>query len=173
MRVGRRIVLAAAVLPLGGYSFWAHAAEDAFLDRFKGRWIGSGQVRRNSETSPWQVRCAVNGDTAPDRISIQGDCRAALILSRRIGADLTYDGRTGLYRGVYTGARVGPARLSGRRSGDVMRLTIAWPKPVNGDMEAEMFIRNEGGGVLRITVMDNLSPGGPVQRASELVLKQH
>ncbi|HZH53684.1 MAG TPA: hypothetical protein VEZ16_17600 [Microvirga sp.] len=172
MRLGRRsLPAAAAAILLGICPLGAQAAENAFLDRFKGRWVGSGQVQRNAETSPWQVSCAIDGDTGSDRISIQGDCRAALILQRRIGADLTYDARTGLYRGVYTGARVGPARLSGRRNGDVMRLTIAWPRPVNGDTQAEMLIHNEGG-VLRITVMDNLAPGGPVQRTSELVLRQ-
>jgi hypothetical protein len=150
----------------------AQAAEDLFLDRFKGSWFGSGRIQRNAATSPWHVNCAINGDRAPDRINIQGRCRAALILQRQIGADLTYDVRTGLYRGVYTGARVGPARLSGTRSGDVMRLTIDWPRPVNGDTRAEMTIHNEGGGVLRIVVRDNLFPGGPVQQTSELVLRQ-
>jgi hypothetical protein len=62
--------------------------------------------------------------------------------------------------------------LSGSRSGDAMRLTIDWPKPVNGDTRAEMTITNEGSGLLRITVRDNLFPGGPVQQTSELVLRQ-
>lgn len=148
------------------------AEEAGFLDRFKGIWSGSGRIQRNAETSPWNVNCTMSGDRAPDRISIQGNCRAALILQRRIAADLSYDVRTGLYRGVYTGARVGPARLSGSRSGDAMRLTIDWPKPVNGDTRAEMTITNEGSGLLRIIMRDNLFPGGPVQQTSELVLRQ-
>ncbi|RDI57249.1 hypothetical protein [Microvirga subterranea] len=150
----------------------ASAQEGSFLDRFKGVWIGSGHIQRNAETSPWNVNCTVNGDRAPDRISIQGNCRAALVLQRRIAADIAYDVRTGLYRGVYTGARVGPARLSGTRRGDAVRLTIDWPKPVNGDMQAEMIIVNEGSGMLRIVVRDNLVPGGPVQQTSELILRQ-
>jgi hypothetical protein len=114
----------------------------------------------------------VTGNRAPDRINIQGNCRAAVIIQRQIGADITYDPRSGDYNGVYIGARVGPARISGTRSGDVVRLTIDWPKPVNGDMQAEMTIQNEGNGMLRIVVKDNLTPGGPVQQTSDLVLRQ-
>ena len=150
----------------------ASAEEGPFLDRFKGAWSGTGRIQRNAQSSPWNVDCTVKGDRAPDRISIQGNCRAALILQRSIAADIAYDVRTGLYQGVYTGARVGPARLSGTRRGDAVRLTIDWPKPVNGDTRAEMTIVNEGSGVLRIVVRDNLVPGGPLQPTSELILRQ-
>jgi hypothetical protein len=170
--IGKAGTTAAALLLATMAQTQAKAQEDAFLDRFKGNWSGSGRIQRNAESSPWQVNCTVNGNRAPDRISIQGNCRAALILQRPIAADLAYDVRTGLYRGVYTGARVGPARLSGARSGNAVRLTIDWPKPVNGDTRAEMTITNEGSGMLRIVVRDNLVPGGPVQQTSELVLRQ-
>jgi hypothetical protein len=148
------------------------ADEEVFLDRFRGNWIGSGRVQRNATTSPWQVNCTVVGQPGENRISIQGRCRAAVIIQRQIGADLTYDPRSGLYQGTYTGARVGPAQLTGRRSGDAVNLTIAWPKPVNGDTHARLVIRNEGNGVLRITVADNLFPGGPIQQTSDLTLRQ-
>ncbi len=173
MRLVRMAAIAAVALILGIMGLYdAQAAEGAFLDRFKGTWIGSGRVQRSDATSPWQVDCTATGNRAPDRISIQGNCRAALIIQREIGAELTYDPQSGDYQGVYTGAKVGPARLSGARSGDVVRLTIDWPKPVNGDTWAEMIIHNEGAGVLRIVVRDNLSPGGPVQQTSDLVLRQ-
>ncbi len=51
-----------------------------------------------------------------------------------------------------------------------MNLRIEWPRPVNGDTQAAMAIRNDGQGRLRITVADNLTPGGPVQQTSEIVL---
>jgi hypothetical protein len=51
-----------------------------------------------------------------------------------------------------------------------VNLRIEWPRPVNGDMQASMVIRNDGRGTLRITVADNLTPGGPVQQTSEIVL---
>jgi hypothetical protein len=172
MKVTQKAALAVAALAAISTVQADVPAESAFLDRFKGSWTGSGIIQRNAETSPWRVNCTATGSRGPDSININGNCRAAIIIQRPIGANLTVDPRSGDYSGVYTGARVGPARLSGTRNGDVVRLTIAWPKPVNGDTKAEMTIRNEGSGVLRIVVNDNLSPGGPVQQTSELVLRQ-
>jgi hypothetical protein len=60
--------------------------------------------------------------------------------------------------------------LPGTRKGDVVNLRIEWPRPVNGDTQAAMVIQNDGQGRLRITVADNLTPGGPVQQTSEIVL---
>jgi hypothetical protein len=149
----------------------ASADETEFLQRFQGEWIGSGTVQREGASQPREVDCAIRGDRAENRVSVQGSCRAAVIFSRAIGADLTVDA-SGLYRGAYTGSRIGPAQLSGRRRGDVIDLRIDWPRPVNGDREARLTIRNDGRGALRITVADNLTPGGPVQRTSEIVLRR-
>jgi len=148
----------------------AQAAENEFLERFRGQWSGSGRVQREGTSQPRQVTCSVTGTLSENRISAQGTCRAVVIFSRSIGVDLAYDPRSGTYRGTYTGARIGPARLSGTRSGDTVNLKIDWPRPVNGDTQAAMVIRNDGQGTLRITVADNLTPGGPIQQTSEIVL---
>jgi hypothetical protein len=146
------------------------AAETDFLERFRGTWSGSGKVQREGASQPRQVTCSVTGSPVENRISAQGTCRAALIFSRPIGVDLAYDSRSGTYRGTYTGSRIGPARLTGTRSGDAVNLRIEWPRPVNGDTQAAMVIRNDGQGTLRITVADNLTPGGPTQQTSEIIL---
>jgi hypothetical protein len=146
------------------------AAEIDLLERFRGTWSGSGKVQREGTSQPRQVTCSVTGSPAENRISAQGTCRAALIFSRPIGVDLAYDPRSGTYRGTYTGSRIGPAQLTGTRSGDAVNLRIEWPRPVNGDTQAAMVIRNDGQGTLRITVADNLTPGGPPQQTSEIVL---
>jgi hypothetical protein len=146
------------------------AAEIDFLERFRGNWAGSGKVQREGASQPRQVTCSVTGSPAEYRISAQGTCRAALIFTRPIGVDLAYDPGSGTYRGTYTGSRIGPARLTGTRSGDAVNLRIEWPRPVNGDTRAAMVIRNNGQGTLRITVADNLTPGGPTQQTSEIVL---
>jgi hypothetical protein len=140
------------------------AAEADFLNRFRGSWSGYGVVQREGRSQPRQVTCTVAGQPEENRVSVQGSCRAAVIFTRQIGADLTYDPRTGTYRGIYSGSRIGPARLTGTRRGDAVNLRIDWPRPVNGDTQAAMVIRNEGNGVLRITVADNLSPGGPISK---------
>ena len=148
----------------------AQAAETAFLERFRGTWAGSGKVQREGTSQPRQVTCSVTGNLAGNRISAQGTCRAVVIFSRPIGVDLASDPRSGTYRGIYTGSGIGPARLIGTRRGDAVNLRIEWPRPVNGDTQAAMVIRNDGQGQLRITVADNLTPGGPVQQTSEIVL---
>jgi hypothetical protein len=146
------------------------AAETDFLERFRGSWSGSGKVQREGTSQPRQVTCSITGSPAENRISAQGTCRAVLIFTRSIGVNLAYDPRSGTYRGTYTGARIGPARLTGTRSGNAVNLMIEWPRPVNGDTQAAMVIRNDGQGTLRITVADNLTPGGPIQQTSEIIL---
>src|SRR5215212_2231876 len=84
------------------------AAETGFLERFRGNWSGSGKVQREGGSQARQVTCSVTGRPAENRISAQGNCRAALIFSRPIGVDLAYDPGSGTYRGTYTGSRIGP-----------------------------------------------------------------
>ncbi len=173
MGIAATRLIAVAILSCAATTLtWSlvQAAETDFLGRFRGNWSGSGKVQREGNSQPRQVTCSVTGNPAENRISAQGNCRAALIFSRPIGVDLAYDPRFSTYRGTYTGARIGPARLSGTRNGDTVNLKIEWPRPVNGDTQAAMVIRNEGRGTLRITVADNLTPGGPVQQTSEIVL---
>lgn len=148
----------------------ARAAESDFLERFRGDWSGSGKVQRDGSTPPRQVTCSVIGRPTENRINAQGSCRAYLIFVRPVAIDVVYDPRSGIYRGTYIGARIGPARLSGTRSGDALNLRIEWPRPVNGDTQATMVIQNDGRGILRITIADNLTPGGPIQQTSEIIL---
>jgi hypothetical protein len=177
-RTARRAFLAGtaavsiAAATSGALGQSARVSEDSFANRFEGTWVGSGSVQRGIDARPWRVNCTLTGNRTANRLSIGGSCRAALIIQRRIGADLTFDPQSGEYRGTYVGARVGPAQLSGRRSGDVVNLTIAWPKPVNGDLRAMMSIRNDGSGTLRITVTDSLTADGPLTQTSDLMLRQ-
>ncbi|ANY84294.1 hypothetical protein BB934_39420 (plasmid) [Microvirga ossetica] len=161
-------ILSCAIISLTCSS--AQASEADFLERFRGTWPGSGKVQREGGSQPRQVTCSVTGSLTENRISAQGQCRAVVIFSRQIGVDLVYDPRSGIYRGTYTGSRIGPARLTGTRNGDVVNLRIEWPHPVNGDTQATMAIQNGGRGTLRITVADNLTPGGPIQQTSEIIL---
>jgi hypothetical protein len=162
-------VFAAAAL-LGGSP--ASAQESDFLARFDGSWSGGGLVQRNASENPNRVRCDMRGDSSATGVSISGTCRAAVVFSRRISADIRLDPATGRYSGTYVGSKVGPARLSGTRKGDAVNLTITWPKPVNGDTKARMTIRNDGNGDLRIVVTDEAEPGGPSAEVTDLALRQ-
>jgi hypothetical protein len=163
------LALLLVALPLAAA---AHADEGSFLSRFDGSWSGSGKVKRNAESSAWNVTCSVTGKPAPARMSMGGSCSGGVLVSRSIGANLVYNQNTGLYSGIYTGAKVGPAALSGRRSGDRVDLVITWPKPVNGDTKARMTIVNDGRGQLRIQVIDQVSPGGPSATLSDLTFRK-
>ena len=146
----------AFTLLLGAAAMPAQAGERPFLDRFVGSWSGSATVIDKGRTL--NVSCQVTGAPDDTHISIRGHCNAGLI-GRAISADLTFDPKSGRYSGTYIGDDVGPARLSGKRSGERVELTITWPKPVNGDTTAKMTIVNSGNGTLRITLNDKPAMG--------------
>jgi hypothetical protein len=150
----------------------AAAQEESFLARFAGSWSGTGLAKRDAAEEPNRVRCRMAGAPSANAVSLRGTCRAAVIVSRDFGADVTFDPGSGRYSGVYTGSKIGPARLSGRRSGDAVNLTITWPQPVNGDTKARMTIRNGGDGQLQILVTDEVAPGGPTTEMTNLVLSR-
>jgi len=163
------IIAFSLVFGLASLAADAATPEGDFIDRFGGTWSGSGTVIKGD--IPWQVSCQATGQPGQNQIAIRGNCSVAIV-SVNIAADITYDPASGSYAGVYTGAKVGPARVSGKRSGNVVNLTVTWPQPVNGDTEARMRIENAGGGNLRIVVTDNTAPGGPEQTTHDLVLSQ-
>ena len=149
----------------------AFSAEEEFLNRFEGSFSGTGVVQRNAQEDPSQVTCTLNGQPSANAVSMSGKC-GAFIFSKRISADLQYDESSGRYSGTYVGSSIGPAGLSGKRSGDSVVLTITWPQPVNGDTKATMTIRNSGNGQLAITVTDEVEPGGPTAQVTQLALNQ-
>jgi hypothetical protein len=142
-----------------------------FMGRFAGSFTGSGEVQRNANERPKRVQCTLTGLPSANGVTMTGKC-GTLILFRRIRAEISYDPASGRYSGVYVGANIGAAKLSGRRRGDAVTLTITWPKPVNGDTQATMAIRNSGDGKLTITVTDELRPGGPRAEVTRLALSQ-
>lgn len=170
----RKLILIALIAPVPHLAAApALASEEGFIERFEGAWTGSGSARRNIDNSPWKLRCNMSGNSGGNRIAINGNCRAAVIVSRSFGADIRYNPSSRRYTGTYTGARVGPAKLSGRRKGDAVVMTITWPKPVNGDTKATLTIRNRGNGQMMITLTDRLKPGGPVEAATDIVLAKN
>lgn len=134
----------------------AHA-DASFLARFEGGWSGSGRIQRDVDAASRRVSCRVTG-TQPsvDRLSIEGTCRAAVIVTRRIGADLHYDPASQRFSGTYTGSTKGTARVSGRQRGDALVLTITYPAPTYGDSTATMTIRNDGEGQFSMVVVDKV-----------------
>jgi hypothetical protein len=158
--------LVAVVFAESGY-----AAEWDFLSRFQGSFSGGGLVQRSATERPNQVSCTLTGEPSETGVSMSGRC-GAFVFSRNIRADIRYDAATGRYTGVYEGSAIGPAKLSGKRKGNAVVLTITWPKPVNGDTKATMTIRNDGKGALAITVTDEVEPGGAIAEVTQIALNQ-
>ena len=82
--------------------------------------VGIGNSQRDAAEDPNRVRCTMRGSPSENEVSISGTCRAAVVFSRRISADLRFDPGSKRYSGTYVGSIIGPAQLSGRRQGDAV-----------------------------------------------------
>ena len=161
------LIALALTLPAAAAGASTPAGEQAFIDLFRGSWAGAGTVLKFS--APLTVSCRAVGRPTTNRVVIDGSCSVSII-SVRIGADITYDPQADRYTGTYIGAKVGPARVVGKRTGSTVNLAITWPKPVNGDTSARMTIENAGKGSLHLTIFDNLVPGGPEKKTTDVTL---
>ncbi|MDX6805649.1 hypothetical protein [Terrihabitans rhizophilus] len=164
-----RSALAAGFVLLAAPAF-AQSSEADYAKRFDGSFNGGGKVRTEANASPWNVKCKVTGNSSATSLKLAGSCTAAAIVTRQIGADLTIS-PNGTYTGTYTGSKIGPARISGKRSGDTVTLAVTWPKEVNGDTKATMTITNKGNG-FTFAVDDLDKPGGKTVRMTDINLSK-
>ncbi len=130
----------------------AHASEAAFLQSLDGNWSGKGTVKVRTNSSPVKVTCKFNSNATETSLSLDGNCRGMVIVSRAIGASLKANGTK--YSGSYVGAGTGTAGLSGKRSGNAINLGIRWAKEVNGDRKAQMTVEKVGANGMRLTTVD-------------------
>jgi len=129
------------------------AAGDAdMLASFAGSWSGKGKFRLTTGSSPVTVSCALDADTSPTSLSLDGKCRGMVVVSRKFGVKLTANGAG--FSGSYVGSTTGPAGLSGALSGDAFDLSIRWAKAVNGDRDAQMRVQKVGENRMKLTTID-------------------
>ncbi|MDE1994327.1 MAG: hypothetical protein KGI75_17620 [Rhizobiaceae bacterium] len=140
-----------ALLPVTGL-----AAESDFLQYLQGRWNGSGTVVRRIGTAPINVNCSLTSTAKGPSLSMKGQCRGLLVVSRSISADITANGTR--YTGVYVGPSGGRSALSGSRQGNTINLNVRWAKLVNGDHDATMTITRVGNNGLALQTIDR-DPG--------------
>ena len=161
-------IVVATALALTGAPITSQAAP---LDGFVGSFTGSGTILAGANANSHQVRCNFNvSPQGANGVALRGTCSAYVVFSRSISADLVMDGSR--VAGTYTGARVGTARLTGTKRGEVINAKINWPAPVFGDTTANMTISSLGSGRFRIVVTDRIGANGPVRATTDLVLER-
>ena len=129
-----------------------HADEAGFLRSLQGNFAGKGTVRIRTNTPVMNISCTFKSAATASSLSLDGTCRAMMIMTRQIRADLKTSGAR--YSGTYIGSKSGPAGLAGSRKGDAIRLDIRWAKIVNGDRDAQMIVEKIGANAMRLTVTD-------------------
>ncbi len=148
----------------------AHADEAGFLQSLQGKFAGKGTVRIRTSSPVMNISCTFTSDATATSLSLDGTCRAMMIMTREIRADLTTSGAT--YSGTYVGSKSGPATLSGGRTGDAINLNIRWAKTVNGDRDAQMTVEKIGANAMRLTVTDVDPKTGKTVVTSRIDLKR-
>jgi hypothetical protein len=163
-----RLILAGGLLAAAAGT--AAASEAEFLQSLDGKWAGTGSVKVRTDSSPIKVNCNFQSDASATALSLDGNCRGLLIISRAVGADLKTNGAK--YAGSYVGAGTGTAGLSGSRSGNAINLSVRWAKEVNGDREARLTVQKVGDNGMKLTTVDVDPETGKDVVTSEINLRR-
>jgi hypothetical protein len=167
MKILAGLMVAGGLMAAAGAS---HAAEADFLRSLDGNWSGKGTVKVRTNSSPINVSCTFASNTTDSSLSLDGNCRGLIIVSRAIGADIKTNGST--YSGSYVGAGTGTAGLTGKRSGNAINLGIRWAKEVNGDRTARLTVEKVGNNGMRLTTVDNDPKTGKNVITSQINLRR-
>lgn len=150
MKTFARLMIAAGLpLLLSGV---AHADDTRFLAGFQGKFAGKGMVKISADAPTVNVTCDFNSNATASSLALDGRCRALVLVTRDISANLKVSGAK--YSGTYVGSRTGPARLNGKRSGNAINLVINWAKPVNGNNQSQLIVEKRGQDGMRLKVVD-------------------
>ncbi|MER9807780.1 hypothetical protein NKJ31_30155, partial [Mesorhizobium sp. M0133] len=117
MKSFARFLLAGCLLTA---SATADADEANFLSSLQGNFSGKGTVKVTTDAPTVNVSCTFNSDATSSSLSLDGNCRGLVVVTRAISANLKARGAK--YTGVYVGSRTGPAQLAGSRSGNAISL---------------------------------------------------
>ena len=115
-------------------------------------------VQTDKLPKPVNVSCNLTGGkTGANAFSLGGKCRAMLLMTREIGANLKRNPASGLYQGIYTGSSSGPAQLRGKQKGDRLDLQVTWGRKIYDDNVARMIIRSTGANSFTMQVVDKIN----------------
>ena len=152
------------------FSSPAVSEEADFLKSVAGNWTGDGTVKVRTNSSPVNVTCKFKSGSTETSLTLNGNCRGFLIVSRVVNAKLKID--EGKYSGSYVGAGTGTAGLSGIRKGNTINLRIRWAKKVNGDRSPQMSIQKVGDQGMRLTTVDTDPATGKRVVTSQINLRR-
>jgi hypothetical protein len=171
--LGKNMKSYATVLLAAGISIAATiatASETAFLQSLDGKWSGSGTVKVRTDSSPVKVTCNFRSDAKGSSLSLDGNCRGLVVVSRSAQAQLKANGSA--YSGSYIGAGTGTAGLRGNRSGNSIDLGIRWAKEVNGDRSARLMVEKVGADGMKLTTVDQDPKSGKSVVTSQINLRR-
>ena len=155
----------ASLLPLG-----ASASEEGFLKSIEGNWQGGGKVLRTLGGQNVDVSCTMKSNAGASSFSMDGSCRALVVVSRSFNAKVKVSGNS--YSGTYVGVSGKASSLVGSRDGNTINLDVTWATETYGDRKATMTIQKVGEDGLQIRTIDKDPNSGKSIVTTQLDLKR-
>lgn len=147
------------------------ASEEGFLKSIEGQWTGGGKVLTKLGGNNVDVSCSMRSDASSSTYSMDGSCRALVVLTRSFTANVKASGTR--YSGTYVGVSGKASKLAGSREGNTLNLDVIWANEIYGDREAKMTIQKIGQDSLRIRTIDRDPGSGKSIVTTELDLRRN
>jgi hypothetical protein len=170
MRVLPAAALVCANVLAPGLISTAQASDEGFLKSIEGQWTGGGKVLTKLGGNNVSVSCRMTSDANASSFSMDGSCRAMVVVSRGFNAKVQTSGSN--YSGSYVGVSGKPSKLSGARQGDTINLDVTWANEIYGDRKATMTIRKVGENGLQIRTIDRDPQSGKSIVTTQLDLRR-
>jgi hypothetical protein len=165
-----RLVAASALIAAALAAPAAHASEADFLKSIEGKWNGGGTVLRNIGGNKINVKCSMQSNAQSASYSMDGSCRALVVVSRAFNAKVKASGTS--YSGTYVGVSGKPSSLNGTRQGNTLNFDVTWANEIYGDRKATMTIQKVGNDGLRIRTIDRDPSSGKSVVTTDLQLRR-
>ncbi|KGE01937.1 hypothetical protein [Rhizobium sp. YS-1r] len=165
-----RVLPFAALIAASLLSSGAFASEEDFLKSIEGQWTGGGKVLTKLGGDNVNVSCRMQSAAEAESFSMDGSCRAMVVVTRTFRAKVKAGG--GSYSGTYVGVSGKPSSLAGSRAGDTIDLDVTWANEIYGDRAARMTIEKVGADRLRIRTIDKDLSSGRSIVTTELDLRR-
>jgi hypothetical protein len=152
----------------------ASAAEDAFLSRLVGEWIGRGTMRTSPQAEPERVYCRIANTLSSDGRTLQQKGRCSLASnSGPIDGTIAALG-SNLYGGSLNSlASRGPTTIAGSANGSRLELSADFVDSFDGKpARATIVIHLVSGGGYRLTSTRVHPETGEPYTASEIVFAE-